>query len=60
MISKKLNKHFETHNVPLLEQKIEDILFMIDPKYVEAFSIFRNNLLATIGDDEIDYENIEE
>lgn len=51
MISCKLDKHFKWQKDPLAKQKLADLLCMIDPKYVEDFLTFRDDLLATLWEE---------
>jgi len=48
MNSPKLDQYFKDTNPDDLQNRLEDILYFIDPKYVEDFNNYRKTILLTI------------
>lgn len=50
MQSLNLEKYFDSHINPNLDQELQKILWYINPEYIDAFNNFRLSVLWTIAE----------
>jgi hypothetical protein len=49
MQSENLEKYFDSHINPNLDQELQKILWYINPEYIDAFNNFRLTVLWTLA-----------